>query len=187
MSARGLFVVGAIGLAGVLALPGAAPALGIPIPSLAPIGAGPLSVAQVNTLARRTVQLYAPGVDPLMVRAMVEIESARDPRAERDEPQIGDASIGLMQTLEGTAQWLWDDIGDRQFSRPTRSSLFKPSTSLYFGARYIAWLQQFRPGASEEWIVRAYNGGPGGATSSATRAHWERYQRAKARLIAGAS
>lgn len=180
---RGLILV-ALGLAGFLVVAPATggPVFGITLPA---IKGGPLTVAQVRALAERTVRLYAPTVDPLMIRAMVEIESARDPAAFRAEPQIGDASIGLMQTLQGTAQWLWDDIGDRRFPRPTANSLMDPATSMYFGARYVAWLQRFRPGATEEWIVRAYNGGPGGASSSATLAHWQRYQRAKARLVGG--
>ena len=148
---------------------------------------GLLTVAEVRCLAEDVAGRHFPIVDPMLLRAIAEVESARDSFAIRVEESIGDASIGLMQTLEGTAQWLWDDIGDRRFPRPTRATLFKPSTSLYFGARYIAWLQRFRPGATEEWIVRAYNGGPGGASRSATLAHWQRYQRAKARLIAGGS
>ena len=145
---------------------------------------GPLTIDRVRSLAERTVNVYARTVDPLMVRAMVEIESARDPRAVRSEPHINDASVGLMQTLVGTAQWLYDDMGARRFSRPTFTSLLDPQTSLYFGARFIAWLQTHpRNRGTEEWIVRAYNGGPGGASSSATLRHWQRYQRAKARLI----
>lgn len=148
---------------------------------------GPLSVDRVRSLAERTVSVYAPSVDPMMLRAMVEIESARDPRAVRQEVHIGDASVGLMQTLVGTAQWLWDDMGARAFPRPTFTSLLNPQTSMYFGASTISrWLQ--RNGlnnGTEEWLVRAYNGGPGNATRSGqTLEHWRRYQRAKARLQA---
>lgn len=146
---------------------------------------GPLTIDRVRSLAEHTANLYARTVDPMMLRAMVEIESARDPRAVRAEPHIGDASVGLMQTLVGTARWLYDDIGDRKFARPDFTSLLDPQTSLYFGARYVAWLQTHpRNRGTEEWIVRAYNGGPGGASSSATLGHWQRYERAKARLLA---
>lgn len=147
---------------------------------------GPLTVDRVRSLAARTVSAHAPAVDPMMLRAMVEIESARDPRAIRQEPHIGDASVGLMQTLVGTAQWLYDDLGARQFSRPTFTSLLDPQTSMYFGARYVAWLQTHRNyNGTEEWLVRGYNGGPAGPYRTATLGHWQRYQSAKARLIAG--
>ena len=155
-------------------------------PAVATDADGRLTIDSVRSLAERTVNVYAPTVDPMMVRAMVEIESARDPRAVRQEVHIGDASVGLMQTLVGTAQWLWDDMGARAFPRPGFDSLLDPQTSMYFGASTISrWLQ--RNGlndGTEEWLVRAYNGGPGGVRSSQTRTHWERYQRAKARLIA---
>lgn len=147
---------------------------------------GPLTIDRVRSLAETTASAYARSVDPLMIRAMVEIESGRDPRAIRDEPHIGDASVGLMQTLVGTAQWLYDDIGDRRFRRPDFTSLLDPQTSMYFGARYVAWLQGHpNYDGTEEWLVRGYNGGPAGPYRSATLEHWRRYQRAKARLIAG--
>jgi len=58
-----------------------------------------LTVEEVRELARLTVERDFPRVDPLMVRAIVEIESDRNPRAVRPEPRINDASAGLMQTL----------------------------------------------------------------------------------------
>lgn len=41
-----------------------------------------------------------------MVCAIAEVESSRLPLAYRFEPKLGEASTGLMQTLQSTAEWL---------------------------------------------------------------------------------
>jgi soluble lytic murein transglycosylase-like protein len=121
------------------------------------------------------------GLDPMMVRAIVEIESGGDPAAVRPEPALGDASIGLMQTLLQTAQWLWE-IGNRALPKPTYDALLDPSTSLYFGCAFLAWLRD-RTGGVEELMVRGYNGGLGNSAAGDpdTDDYWRRYQAARAR------
>lgn len=143
-----------------------------------------LSVGQVKSIAERITSRHTPGVDPLMVRAMVEIESSRNPRAFRNEPHINDASIGLMQTLHRTAVWLHDAYGARAYGPPADpAALLDPDTSVYFGANYIEWLQSYGGRAkTEEWLVRSYNGGPG-QFNPQTLNHWNKYQAAKARLM----
>lgn len=148
-----------------------------------------LTQSQVANLARSVTSQYFPNVDPNMIRAMVEIESSRNKNAFRYEWHIQDASTGLMQVLAGTAKWLYDDMGYRKImsKSPTMADMFEPRISVYFGAAYIDWLQKFHRSkkggeASEEWLVRAYNGGPGGAGNSQTAHHWSKYQTAKAAL-----
>jgi len=183
MKANQLYIYG--GLAALLALltrPGqkAASALA---GALAGYGLdGALTVQQVRALADQTVGNFFPGIDPRMLVAMAWIESSFRPTAFRIEITIQDASIGLMQTLGGTARWLWD-IGYKGFGeRPSDLALADPAVSMYFGAAYVDYLMKYRGGGhSEEWIVRAYNGGPGGATSAATLNHWRKYQEARAR------
>lgn len=146
---------------------------------------GQLSRQGVKRHAEETVSRFFPGVDPLMLRAMAEIESSRKPWAFRFETHLGDVSTGLMQTLTTTAQWLWDDMGARAFDRPTMTTLFRPEVSMYFGAAYVNWLRTYRGKAqSEQWIVESYNGGPGNSNSG-TRNHWAKYQAAKQDIIAG--
>lgn len=41
-----------------------------------------------------------------MICAIAEVESSRIPLAYRFEPRLGEASTGLMQTLQSTAEWL---------------------------------------------------------------------------------
>lgn len=143
-----------------------------------------LSIAEVERLARRTVERDFPRVDPLMLRAIAEIESARNPKAVRPEPQINDASAGLMQTLLATARWLAGPMGkDRFGTNPELADLLDPRVSMYYGAAMLDWLSTWRgQDRPEHWIVQSYNGGPGNF-SAQTERYYERYEAAKARLV----
>ena len=46
------------------------------------------------------------GLDPLLIKAVIATESSFNPQALRPEPQINDASRGLMQILYGTAKMM---------------------------------------------------------------------------------
>lgn len=145
-----------------------------------------LTIEQVRQICEGTCAQHFPAVDPLMLRAMVEVESSRFPCALRDEPQISDASMGLMQTLlHSNALWLYNDMGARAMGEPSFESLRIPEVSVYFGGAYVNFLRRYQGHArSEEQIVRDYNGGPGrGSRIGATLHHWDKYQAAKSRLI----
>lgn len=90
------------------------------------------------------------GVDPPLVKAIVAAESSFRPNARRDEPQVGDASYGLMQTLYRTAK----DMG--YTGGP--DGLYDPATSLEFGTRYLAY-QLRRYNGKTPYAVAAYNSG----------------------------
>lgn len=138
---------------------------------------GALSVDDVAALANRAAARF-PGVEARVLMAIAKIESSWRPTAFRLEPHIGDASAGLMQTLGKTAAWLWD-IGNRDFDKPSLDDLLNPEVSMYFGAAYVNWLRNYGgAGHDLEWIVRAYNGGPGGAEKSYTEAYWAKFQAA---------
>jgi soluble lytic murein transglycosylase-like protein len=88
-----------------------------------------------------------------LIKAIVEKESGFDPNAYRAEPQIGDASRGLMQLLYGTAQSL-GFAGDA-------SDLFDPTTNIRLGTRYLADLTKTaaRYGYGIDSAISAYNAG----------------------------
>lgn len=90
------------------------------------------------------------GIDPPLLKAVVAAESSFNPRAFRDEPHIGDASYGLMQTLYRTAK----DMG----YTGAPEGLYDPATSLEMGARYLA-RQLRRYGGKVPYAVAAYNSG----------------------------
>lgn len=138
---------------------------------------------EVYALADEIRMRYYAAVDPLMLTAMAKIESGYKPSAIRQEPTIGDASIGLMQTLYGTARWLHDAMGYNAYQLPGPDALFDPATSMYFGGAMVNWLRTYGGTArGEQWIVESYNGGPGNSNSQ-TRNHWAKYQAAKAELL----
>ena len=140
---------------------------------------------EVLRLAETTVERHGFNADPKMLRAMAFIESSFNPTAVRVEPHINNASAGLMQTLVGTAQWLARDfVRYRSFGIPNLDDLMQPQVSMYFGAAYVDWLSNYNGARrSEEFIVRAYNGGPGNATgSSQTKRYYEKYLAARERF-----
>ena len=146
----------------------------------------PLEADAVRALARDTAARHGFRADVNMLVAMAWIESGFDPRAVRAEKHIDDASGGLMQTLLGTAQWLYDAFPKyRAMGRPGFDDLLDPEISMYFGAAYVDWLSTYAGRIrNEQWIVRAYNGGPGAGAqrSRQTANHWRKYQDARKRF-----
>eukprot|EP00250_Pteridium_aquilinum_P015871 c22811_g1_i3 orf=433-1797(+) len=126
-------------------------------------------VTQTEMKAMATIVIcrhFKDKLDPLMICAIAEIESDRQPLAYRFEPKLGEASTGLMQTLQSTAEW---------FARPF--------VSVYFGAAFLMWVSTYGGKAqSEEFMVRAYNGGPKHTTSKSTLVYWNKYLAAKKSL-----
>lgn len=135
--------------------------------------------AEAAALAARIVQENGFNADPQMLAAMAMIESSGNPLALRYEAGINDASIGLMQTLSGTARWLATDMGYSKYGVPDIADLTKAEVSMYFGAAYVHWLSNYKGQArSEDWIVQSYNGGPG-ANNPMTRNHLAKYRAAR--------
>lgn len=93
---------------------------------------------------------HAAGVPYAVVKGVMAHESLFDPHAYRAEPQIGDASRGLMQILLATAK----HVG---FTGPA-DLLFDPSTNLTYGIRYLREVYDLTGG---NWpaAFSAYNGG----------------------------
>ena len=180
----------------VLAMPG----------GLGALVAGQLSLPETSEIVRYTLATdNFPNVSPVMLGTVIEIESARKPFAIRPEPHIQDFSVGMTQTLVKTARALFDlgfdnyprpdqlnmayaDTDSRRVSESPAKILFDPRASIYFGAAALQDLYWYGSGSkTDEWIIRAYNGGPGWQTASATSkamtaAHWQRYQETEPRV-----
>jgi hypothetical protein len=101
-----------------------------------------------DSLIRSIASRHA--VDPFLVKAVIAAESSFDPRAFRNEPQIQDASRGLMQTLYATAR----DMG----YTGAPEGLFDPATSIEYGTRYLK-RQLLRYSGDTARAVAAYNSG----------------------------
>lgn len=90
------------------------------------------------------------GVDPCLIKAVIAAESNFNPNALRNEPQIQDASRGLMQVLFATAQQMGYSGAPE--------GLFDPETNIEYGTRYLKW-QLHRYNGQTPFAVAAYNSG----------------------------
>lgn len=90
------------------------------------------------------------GVPVSWIEAVIQVESAWNPNAYRAEPQISDASYGLMQLLTKTAAGLGFS-GDP-------SALYDPATNIDLGTKL---LRQLRSSYGDDFqrVYSAYNSG----------------------------
>lgn len=146
-----------------------------------------LTLADTRVLASNIISRYFGNrIDLAMVTAMVEIESGFRRKAYRYEAHISDASYGLMQVLFRTAKWLRDDMRYNAFPLESGEAMYDPAVGIYFGCAYIDWLRKQPLAAKgEDFVVMAYNGGPGkggqGTDIPMTRNHLSKYHAAKSR------
>lgn len=143
---------------------------------------GTLTKEEIEDLAKKVIAENKFDVDYKMIVSMAKIESNFKRFAFRYETHLNDASMGLMQTLLGTAQWLAKDMGYAKYGIPSYLDLSDPEKSIYYGCAYVNWLSNYRGvKRGEQWIVESYNGGPG-RSNSQTQRHWKKYQKAKGEL-----
>jgi hypothetical protein len=105
-------------------------------------------------------------LDPLLVAAVIEVESSFRPRA---VSRAG--ALGLMQVMPATGAWLAAEAG--RPDRGTPPHLLEPEWNVALGVRYLAHLLE-RFGRVEEALV-AYNAGPNRARrilSGEQRTRW---------------
>lgn len=90
------------------------------------------------------------------VKALIAKESGFNPASVRGEPQLGDASVGLMQVLYSTARGLGypGPVGEAA----TLTGLFAPGANIYVGTKYLHQLLS-RTGGDLDAAFSAYNGG----------------------------
>ncbi|CAI7852272.1 unnamed protein product, partial [Closterium sp. NIES-54] len=81
----------------------------------------------------------------LLVCPVARIESSWEPMAYRCEAHKKEASTGLMQVLQSTAEWLAKDKGYRAYTIDWASvMLYPPLKGIYYGMAYLAWLSNFK-------------------------------------------
>lgn len=95
-------------------------------------------------------------IDPIFIKAIMKQESNFNPKAIRQEPQIKDASIGLMQVLTQTAKMV-APFPDKTKDEIT-AYLFKPYLNICVGTKYFAG-QVRRYNRNYEKAISAYNAG----------------------------
>lgn len=136
----------------------------------------------------------AEGVDMALVKAVIWNETRftwigdphpvtgrtiTDPaQLDREEPRIGDASVGVMQILTRTAAWVM------QVPSVSREMLRDPTENINIGTRVLSmydngWRPDGRGGRSYnrrqftlEETLAAYNGGPGAVETHSQTGQW---------------
>ncbi|KAJ6312086.1 hypothetical protein OIU77_013772 [Salix suchowensis] len=124
-------------------------------------------------------------IQPDMICAIAELASDRQPLSTRwYDKKTKETAQGIMQILPKTAEWLLRDLGYKAYEvEGNPDILYRPFVSVYFGAAYIKWLSKFEEEErSEEFVVRAYNGGTAKATHKSTLQYWKRYLAVKESL-----
>jgi soluble lytic murein transglycosylase-like protein len=92
----------------------------------------------------------AHSVPAIWIKAVIETESNWDPEAYRAEPQINDASYGLMQLLSSTARGLG-------FNGPVEQ-LFIPAVNIPLGTKLLGQHRR-KYGDDFRRVYSAYNSG----------------------------
>ncbi len=95
------------------------------------------------------------GLDPLLVAAVIQVESRFDPFA-----VSGVGACGLMQLMPPTAQWLLEKDADASNDKLRPAHLFNPVLNIELGTMYLAQLMD-RFGGDLNQALIAYNAGPG--------------------------
>ncbi len=103
---------------------------------------------------RTTIESYAlrNKVDPLLVAAVIRVESKFRPDAVSHK-----GALGLMQIMPATAEWIAGRIGVTGF---TPDMLLDPEVNIRFGTWYLSSLHD-EFGGNLAVVIAAYNGGRG--------------------------
>ncbi|MDW7652308.1 MAG: lytic transglycosylase domain-containing protein [Bacillota bacterium] len=92
------------------------------------------------------------GVDPLLVAAVIRVESKYDPDAVSPR-----GALGLMQLMPATAEWIAPQVG---IDTLTEEMLLDPKVNIKLGTWYLANLSE-EFSANLDVVLASYNGGRG--------------------------
>ncbi|XP_042011197.1 uncharacterized protein LOC121759610 [Salvia splendens] len=116
-------------------------------------------------------------IDMDMLCTIAEIESGRQILAKSYNKKPDEVNMGIMQISPKRAEWFIRESGYRTYNMAEDSkSLYKPFLNVYIAAAYLKWLSSFdNKERSEEFMIRAYKGGPKKATHKSTLPYWKKY------------
>ncbi|KAK3042655.1 hypothetical protein RJ639_000907 [Escallonia herrerae] len=79
-----------------------------------------------------------------MICAIADLESDRQPLATRYNKKRKEITMGIMQILPKTAEWLVRDLNYHTYEVEKDSKLlYKPFVNVYLGAAYLKWLSNY--------------------------------------------
>lgn len=105
----------------------------------------------------------ANGVDSALVASVIMNESRFKPDAKSDT-----GALGLMQIMPSTAEWIAQQMGEREFDR---AKLLEPETNIRFGTWYLAELHHEFSG-NDVLMLAAYNAGRGNVHDWMAQNNW---------------
>lgn len=113
-----------------------------------------------------TIEHYAGinGVDPLLVSAVIRVESKFNPQAVSQK-----GAAGLMQIMPATGDWAAEQMGIPNFDS---SQLLDPEMNIRIGTWYISNLQK-EFGKNDLLVIAAYNGGRGKVSQWLKQGVWD--------------
>lgn len=106
--------------------------------------------AQKRAAAAVVRESRAAGLDPLLVAAVIEVESTW-----RNFAVSSAGAVGLMQVMPATGSWFGEKLG---VPSTGREELFDPERNIHIGVHYLAELH--RRFGRMDWALIAYNAGP---------------------------
>lgn len=121
----------------------------------------------IEIVGRLNASEFGGWFDVADVMAVIQIESSFDAMAYRAEPQISDASRGLMQVLLMVAR-------DRGYHGEPEG-LFDPETNIRVGMAHLKWSYDYlarRGAVSEMQWISSYNAGVGFVSRGGIRADY---------------
>lgn len=121
--------------------------------------------AQKRAAAAVVREARATGLDPLLVAAVIEVESTW-----RNFAVSPVGAVGLMQVMPATGSWFGERLG---LSTTGREELFDPERNIHIGVHYLADLHK-RFGRMDLALI-AYNAGPTRARQIAKGPELERW------------
>ena len=144
-----------------------------------------IDASKVKTIAKSLINrynfAYIGSLDEYarFILSMAITESSLNKYATRKESG-GRVSYGLMQALNTTVAWLYDDMGYRGYSVQSFAN-FDVEASIYFGLAFNDWVIKrhkrenngLEP--SHQFLAESYNGGYG-KSNSMTQNHWRKIQ-----------
>src|SRR5260370_7604518 len=104
-----------------------------------------------HVMAARVRESRRTGLDPVLVAAVIHVESHFDPFA-----VSGVGAYGLMQLMPSTARWLMEKGSETTALRPAR--LFNPILNIELGTMYLAQLLDRFYGALTQALFRSTPG-----------------------------
>eukprot|EP00210_Caulerpa_lentillifera_P009132 g8706.t1 len=126
-------------------------------------------------------QYFKNSVNPVLLTAIVVIESSGDPKLKQWKCQYEAWAYGLGQMLFSTANELVQN-GYTAFKLKSEQDLYDSKAALYFTAAYLDYLSKQNLESSEEFLVKAYHRGPKHAQEASLEL-WDIYLKASSQLI----